>query len=444
MLTRRKERVRSWGQSTLELAMLLPIVAFLLYMTIQGFGANHKASHESIETHANVLKTFDHGRGTILLPDGTELAPGEFAELIPVAPGMDLLGDLALGAVEQAVNVGLNYAFNNISFLSGDTWYGGATKGALLAGVNSMADANYTDIDANELMEDMVWGAGAGALASQDATEFFQGEKWGTGGNFQEVVGSGVQNAGLGYTQSQGDSNAALAGLASGMLNSDTSQNWFENGDQDILKGALKGAVQGSVSGVSTGEFDLKSIAISTGMGAFNTNTVASYVPGSGWGGDPKNSASFSATSAALGTVINGGNATDALYSATSGALFSGQSMNHLAGDSQYAAAGIGAVYGAGVAWIEGESAEQIATNALMSAGMGVISAKTAQWQNDLTQSLSNLETGEQVGDHLNQDETIQKTTEANADVVDESTDVVLGAITESDPRFVGPKNGPS
>jgi hypothetical protein len=258
-------------------------------------------------------------------------------------------------------------------------------RGGALAAFGSWSGSGFKKVSAT----DVGWGAVAGGASSQQMTKIAQGENWATG-DFRELVGSGAQNAVVGWANSKGNVAGAVSGAAGGMLNSDAAKGWFENGKEDVLKGAFRGAIQGSVSGLANGKASFKTIAIATGMGAFNTKTVAGYIPGATWSGDPRMSASFGATSSAVGTFLSGGSMKDALYSASSGALFSGQSMHTLTGDNKYAAAGIGAVYGAGVGWLHGENGMQVAMRSAGSFAQGMAAA-------ELTNAFHNLSTTTEI-----------------------------------------------
>lgn len=428
MMERRARKILGMGQSTVELALLMPIVAFLLYMTIQGFGVNHNASEKSIRQHAEELRLF-HQNGRLVVDDvGTEVPLGALDYLIPAAPGINILQALGQQLLNSLANLGLNKLFDAIG-LDGKTYLSGFARGAISTGTQNFIASGFKKLD----LEDAALGGVAGAFQSDQATEDFQGQSWATGGT-QELFGTGAQNAIVGWAQADGDWKGAITGAATGMLNSDTANNWFDAEKDvgtvnDLLKGAARGAIEGSVAGLVNGKLDLKSVAIAGGMGAFNTKTVANLIPGSDWKGDSRRSATFGAANAALGTFVRGGNLKEALYSASAGALFSGQSMHVLAGDSPYAAAGIGAAYGAGVAWIEGKDGVQVAMGAAQNM---VIGAASAEFQKGLNKVLGDKKAANNPGEALKNEEIEEQGTKASEERLKQAGHSVKVAIPET------------
>ena len=431
--------INNKGQSTVELALLLPILFFLFYITITAFGVNHRASQKSVEKHADDLKKFDHGNGVITI-DGVDLPPGSFTALIPSGPSITLPAILGPIAASTLARLGLNELMSNLSFLDGKTYLSGALRGGIYAGANSYISSGFKGIDADA----MKWGAIAGAFSSKDATEDFQGKDFGKS-SLKEFVGSGAQNSIIGYAQGGGDLASGVAGGVSGLLNSDTSKQWLATGN-DILKGAAKGAIESSLSGLVAGKFDTKQVLIATGLGAFNTNSVAKALPFTNWsGGDARQSASFGAMNSALSTLVRGGNLKDTFFSATSGAFFSSQSMRSIAGDSQIVAGAAGAAYGAGISYLQGEHGAAVGLGALQSFGLTMMAHQQLQFQKELGKVFQDVTNPQEALRNLPNDQLIDSViVPATLEKLEDAdvTNAIATAITTFESNY-GPIYGP-
>lgn len=378
MITLRRKPRRA--QATVEFALLTPIVFFILYLILQGYKLNTRSSQEVLEQHQLKLRKLDHGNGAFEL-DGLDIRPG-VVSVLPSLPNVSL-GKLAVqNGAQLLAHLGLNFALNKIPLFDGKTYATGALRGGVQAGGGSYIDSGFKTVD----WEKAGWGAAAGAFSSQQATEDFQGADY-LNSSAREAFGTAAQSAVVSYAKSGGDVGAALAGAVTGLAGSDT-VNQLQSTKYDVLLGAAKGAVQGTVTGAMAGKVDLKSVAIATGMGAFNTRTVASKVPLANWSGDARQSASFQAVNAALATAVSGGSAKDALLAGASGAFFSGQTMGAISGSGKPGAksgavqtramlAGTG--YGAAVGLLAGGDAKAVGIGAAqgMATGLATSYAQT-------------------------------------------------------------------
>ena len=362
------------GQAAVEFALLTPIVFFLLFMILQGYKLNTRSSQEVLEQHQIKLDKLDHGNGSFEL-DGVDIPPGSLTQVLPDIPNQSLGDSLLQSGTQLLAHIGLNAALNKIPLFDGKTYVKGALRGGVQAGGDSFIDSGFKTVD----WEKTGWGAVAGALSSQEATEDFQGQDY-MGSSSQEAFGSALQSGAIAYAKSGGDAKAALAGGITGLMGSDT-VNQLQSTKYDVLLGAAKGAVQGTVTGALEGKVDLKSVAISTGMGAFNTRTVAEKIPLSNWKGDARQSASFQAVNAALSTVVSGGNAKQALLAGASGAFFSGQSMSAVTGagnpnvskgSQQTRAMLVGTGYGAATGLIAGGDVKAVGISAAQGMATGL------------------------------------------------------------------------
>lgn len=313
-------RKRSLGQSTVELALMMPILAFLLLMIFQGFRLNDKASQQQLVEHNIKLKKFDHGNGTIDLI-GSAYNADNAIDLISF-DSVDDIGDILLDiGTNLAVDLGLNKVFSELDFFQKDTFISGAAKGAITESAHQLVNNGVDGFK----FESVAWAAGTGGLASGQSSEFFQGDKV-DAVSWREALGSAVQYGAIGFTSSEGDPRQIALGAVQGLNTSDTVKS-FENTKFDILTGAAKGALQATVSGAVSGTLNGKTVLISSGLGAYNTKTVAEFIPLSNWEGDARQSAIFTASNAALSTWASGGDAATIAVAGVSGAMGSHQAL---------------------------------------------------------------------------------------------------------------------
>ncbi len=381
--TNKDFRIECRGQSIVEFALLIPVAFFLVYVTHYAFETNTTASHQSIQDHEDALTKFDHGNGVISIDGMEEPVATITIDIPPLPPGAvpDPLKALTDMATNTLAKMGLNALINELSFLDGKTYASGAARGATLAAGDSLIETGKISKNA------LAAGAAAGALSSEQATIDFQGADY-TESSWQEFLGSGAQAGAIAYAENEGRWDGVAGATLGALYASDTTQNYFEppkgaydseNAGKELLQGAAKGAVQGTISGLIASDFTLSKmnfgdIAISTGMGAFNTRPVANLIPFSDFGNDPRQSASFSGVNAAVSVLVQGGNTEEQLYALADGAFFSRQTTDGFLGEDpgfwdEALHAGSGALYGAGKAWAQGESGWAVGASVLQSYG---------------------------------------------------------------------------
>lgn len=365
------------GQSMLELAMMLPILCGLLFLVIKGFRVNHEASDKSIRRHSEALREFNHGNSGAITIDGVPMVPGRLENVVPAGASYSL-GDI-LGSMlpKIGLQLGLNAALSHIPFLDGKTYESGFARGAVSNTGGQLIESGFKKVDATEA----AWAGATGLLQSQDAQEDFLKRtflKDGTVDSKQcsadQLAGSCVLGALDATSQSQGDLSAGVFGAIYGGLNSDTAQVFFENGSE-IAKGALKGALSSSIAGIQSGELKFRQVMIGASMGAVNTRTVAKAVSLGYGGADPRNAASFGAANSAFATLINGGKLEDAMYSASSGAFFSGQTMGAMGVNKPLEGIAASTGYQAAIAGIKGEDLAPVGIGAGIAAGSYAIAS---------------------------------------------------------------------
>ncbi len=308
------------GQSTLELALMMPILAFLLLMIFQGFRLNDRASQQQLVEHNIKLQQFDHGNGKIDLA-GSAYNADDAIDLISFDPVDDIGDILADIGTNLAVDLGLNKVFSQLDFFQKDTFITGATKGAITESAHQLVNNGVDGFK----FESVAWAAGTGGLASNQSSEFFQGNDI-DAASWREALGSAVQYGAIGFTSSEGDPRQIALGAVQGLNTSDTVKS-FENTKFDILTGAAKGALQATVSGAVSGTLNGKTVLISSGLGAYNTKTVAEFIPLSNWQGEARQSAMFTASNAVLSTWASGGDAASIATAGVTGALGSHQAL---------------------------------------------------------------------------------------------------------------------
>lgn len=406
------------GQATLELALIVPILMGLLYWAIQAYRVNRDQSQASTKAHVEAIEKFDYGNGTITI-DGIEVPAGSFIEIIPSAGGFSL-GNLLPGLVPGlGLDLGLNRLFDRFNFLNGSTYVSGALRGGLYSAANSFVESGFKKVD----WESAAWAAGAGAFSSEQATQDFQGDFY-QSASFRESTGSTLQHGVVGFAASEGDLQGAADAAAGGLMHSDTSREFFESGNE-ILKGAARGALESSLVGVASGKFELKDAAMGTGFGVLNTRSFAQTLPLTHWSGDPRDSASFGALNAALGTLVNKGNTEDAFYAATAGAFFSGQNMNKVAGQSSFRAALAGAGYGASVSLLKGQNATAVGLGALESMAGVLVVHRDKKLQQVFDQVIQRATTQEDIAKILGNDEFQEMIVNTYIPDLDESLSIV-------------------
>jgi hypothetical protein len=375
------------GQSTVELALLLPTIVLMLSFIIYAYKVNHEVSQQTHDTYSEKISKF-HLEGMIFDPvKGIYVPEGQYSELIApdalIDPGK-LVGELALQLVAQ---LGLNKLFSALNI---DTsTYGGAFAQGFTSSLASSAistgvqTGSLHDMNAQDL-ENATWAGGAAAFNSQSATEDFQGGEGVTAGTetgLQEFLGSGAQAGIVGFFNSHGDFAVAGASAVGGALNSDTSNEWVDVGADgkndsagaEILRGATKGAVQGSASGLIGGNLDGKTVVIGAASGAVQTQAFAETLPLTGES-NQKESAMYGAFNGAFASTVSGGSGTDILYSAAGGALSSKQTAGALGGDRSFSYHAASVAGNAGLQYASGSSLQAVGIGALtssVSSGIG-------------------------------------------------------------------------
>jgi len=410
-------RNKKCGQATLELALLLPILFFLLYWVISGFKVNHDSGDRSIRRHAEALKKFDHGNNMDAINiDGVDLVPGRYSEIIPDGGSFNIgnfVKDLGLGV---GTELGLNALFSNVAFFGGYKWYGAASREFLRSTATQYVSAGEVN------WKTSAFAGATGALTSGQAKEAFTGVKSMPAGfigplekntGVQEFWGSASRTGLIAFTNSQGDLKQIVPGAVGGMLSSNSAQSFGVINGNDILHGAAKGAITSAVAGVFSGNFDLKKVGISTATSAFTTKSMAKIFTNDSYTGDARTSASFGAANAMFATLINGGDAKSALYAGAAGAFFSRQTMGWVDGkdnedhkwiDSlQQTGAGIG--FNAAMDLTKGAGLSAIGDgfyNSLLGSGQSYATkAMLNQMPPSLRYSLSGAASAYQVYDYL-------------------------------------------
>ncbi|MFH1017573.1 MAG: hypothetical protein V1798_05240 [Pseudomonadota bacterium] len=369
------------AQSTLELALLLPIVCAMLWWIIAGFSAHHTASDHAIQKHAEALVAFNHGNsGAINIDGGPSLPPRGEPPMPDDIPFGDILKPLAKNFV---MNLGLGLLFNSVPWLNGPSIQAGYARGYLKSAGSSLANTGKIDTVTAERAglvggiesEDFTYGVqhfNPGAYNVEKLPEGFIGPPMATEGfDALEFLGSGVQQ-GLAEWAATGFDDKAFdtftMGALSGMLGSDSSQHWFKSEDNEIFKGAVKGALAGSIAGIGAGKMDWNQVATGAAMGAFYTKTVARMLPFTDGLSDPRSSASFGAASAGVTTMLAmGGKATfkDVAFASVGGAFSSRQIQQGIRGSGNFltqAARGAGgsAIYAAAITSASGGDAKAV------------------------------------------------------------------------------------
>lgn len=376
--------LRRRGQSALEFALVFPLVFGLLLLIFYAFSINDRAAQRSVIDYGERLDQFNHGNGSLDI-GGMQLPARQFAELLPLTPfpnapsgGPLISPELVKGLLTK---VGLNALFSNINFLNGETYLSGAARSALTEiGGNLVQDGRVN-------WENVAWASATGALSSEQATLDFQGKNFAEGSG-RELLGSTLQGSALGFTSSKGNLEGAARGGLSGLTGSDTVRGLAESGAGiDVLVGAAKGALTSTVEGALSGEkINAKSVLTATGMGAFQTRSVASALPFSAWQGNPLQSASFGAANAAVAAKISGGNTASILEAAAGGAMYSGQIAGQVGERSQLLAGMVGGAYAfTSSTVLKKESAEAAGKAALQ----GFISGQSAKIKSDLQLGLT-------------------------------------------------------
>ncbi len=425
---------RRAGQSTVELALILPILAGLLFLIIYVFRANHTANDQTVSTYAERITKFNHGNGEIFDPiTQTYLPAGQYSEHIPPDAVIDLgqLAQLVTGLVAQ---LGLSELFSNLHIFDDTTYLGAFGEGFTYSLANSAASTfietgSLHDMSASDL-ESAAWAGAASSFSSQAATEDFQGGEGASAGTItgtQELFGSGAQAGLIGFAQSEGDWKAGASSAMGGMINSDTSKEWLADGStvEQILKGAGKGAVQSSLNGVFSDNLDAKSVLIGAASGAVNTNAFASTLaPNSD---DPMGSTAFGAFNGAFSSVISGGDMQTTLLAAGAGAMGSSQTVGALGGASSlgYRAASLG--YGAGTSLLSGESIQAVGMSALAGLGSSAVGWAGSKIAPSITNTFSNTNTSSDISQALSNQDTADAV--ASDETFDQSTDEILDGV---------------
>ncbi len=367
------------GQSTVELALLLPLLMLMVSLIIYAYKINHTHTQQTTDSYAEKIYKY-HAEGMIYDTEkGWYVPEGQFTEHIPADAGINPLqiaGELGL---QFAAQLGLSELFSQLNIFDTSTWYGAFGQGFTYSLASStvshlIEDGNLHDMSAADL-ETATWAGATSALSSDDASEFFQGADT-EASSARELFGSGLQSGLIGFSSSQGDWKAGATAAVGGMINSDTSKNYQNSGTDfsQIMKGAGMGAIQSSASGVINGNFDIKTVGISAATGAVQTDAFARTLPLTG--DDPKNSAMYGAFNGAFSSVVSGGDTKSTLIAAGTGALGSGQTAEALGGSKSLSYKAVQVAGGAGAQLAQGESLKAVGQGALSSAtGMAVSAA---------------------------------------------------------------------
>ncbi|MCB0326638.1 MAG: pilus assembly protein [Bdellovibrionales bacterium] len=309
------------AQSTIEFALILPIVVFLLSFIIYVFRAHHISTQGSIVDHQEALEKFDHGNGFIWDENLQAYVPeGGYEEFVPPDALFDpsqLVDTLVPQLVSQ---LGLDELFARINFLNGDKFVGAFARGFTYSAASSYISSDFTSVD----WDQAAWQGLASGFASSETTLFLQGSDF-EGQNLRELLGSGAQSSLVSFAQSGGELQAGLTGVVSGMVGSDSTQTWME-ADHQIVKAAVVGAVESSARGVINGDFDVQQVARSAGLSALNTDKLAQVLPFTSWsGGKAKDSAFYRGINSGLTSLLQGGDSKSAIAASLGGALSSQQ-----------------------------------------------------------------------------------------------------------------------
>ena len=366
------------GQSTVELALILPTLMLFLAMTIYVLQLHHTSALLTTNNYADEMYKY-HSEGLIFDEAQKIYIPeGQFSEHIPPDASIDPAKLLTQIAGQLGAQLGLNELFSKLQIFDTSTYLGAFGEGFTYSLANStvqnfLQGGSWNDLNAKDL-ESATWAGAASALASHNdkdngktnnATNFFQGNDPTRTDSLSELLGSGAQAGLVGFAQSQGDWKAGVTSAMGGMMNSDTSKAWISKGDavSQIMKGAGIGAVESSAAGAIGGKVELKTVLNSAASGAVSTTAFAKMLPFSG--SDPKNSAMYGAFNGAFSSVLSGGNMKTTLVAAGAGALSSKQIAGSLGGSQSvgYRAATMG--YQAGSQYAQGQSLQAIGAGAL-------------------------------------------------------------------------------
>lgn len=108
------------GQSTVELALLIPILIFLIFTFIKLYDTNLSAMNKHTQTHIDRLDKFDHGNGIIFDPIyGGDVAAGQYIEFVPGSGLLDFgnVGNIAVATLATiAGNRLLDFLFPKLDF----------------------------------------------------------------------------------------------------------------------------------------------------------------------------------------------------------------------------------------------------------------------------------------------------------------------------------------
>ncbi|MCB0271831.1 MAG: hypothetical protein KDD46_02320 [Bdellovibrionales bacterium] len=394
------------GQSTVELALLIPILIFLIFTFIKLYDTNLSAMNKHTQTHIDRLDKFDHGNGIIFDPIyGGDVAAGQYIEFVPGSGLLDFgnVGNIAVATLATiAGNRLLDFLFSKIGFFQDSDILPEFIRGYSTSALNSYIQSGFTEVD----WEGAAWDGATQSLSSQQATQMFQGTD-SAARSTQEFLGSGLQGAATSFTSSHGEEQMLAQGFVNGLMTSDSFQSWKEQkvvkdadgnviGLEDrtnggaILMGAVGGAISSTATGVIQGEVNIVTVAQSTAMGALHTKAMAEVVTSKNYQGDPTGSMTYGAFNGGLSTLISGGNVKDAAFSAASGAFYSQQIQDNF-GDSKFGKSAASLAFESGVSLAQGNSLESVGQGALASA-MGYATGQASSWtQTQISEGVSNI-----------------------------------------------------
>lgn len=434
--------MRRHGQSTVELALLLPTLMLMLGFIIYAYKVNHKLNDEATANFGEKMYKY-HMENMIYDPEkGVYVAEGDYSEIIPKS-GTISAEDIAKAAASFGAQLGLSALFSKLNIFDTSTYGGAFAQGFTYSLASSSVDhlindGNLQDMSAADL-ENATWAGAASAMSSQQATEDFQGgegETAGTASGAREFFGSGAQAGLIGFAESKGDWKAGATSAVGGMINSDTTAGWAESGTDgsQILKGAGLGAVESSADGLITnGKIDGKTVLVGAATGAVHTDAFARTLPLTGKT-DQKNSAMYGAFNGAFSTVVSGGDTKSTLVAAGTGALGSKQTTNALGGSKSFTSQAVNIAGGAAGGLVKGESLKAVGQGALTSA-VGSAVGSAAGWAgNQISPSFKSMfgssKTSNEVTQNIRSPEAAEQTGNDTAFI--ESNDSILDGVDAS------------
>lgn|GEM_PF-3841249 len=402
------------GQSAIELALLLPIMAVLIGIFLALHNQVTKAKRAGTRYHTAKIELYGHGQGFLIDPITGQRIPAGELNINLSNPELIDFGNMGQVGLETAASIAgnrlLDLIFNQMQFFQSSKILPDTIKGFSYSALNSYINSGFTEVD----WEGAAWDGATAGLSSDDATEFFQGAQSG-GRSVREFMGSGAQQAALSFTQSHGDEQALATGFVEGLFSSDSFGSWTTHGREDdgslterdgiesILVSAAAGAISSTATGLAHGEFDIQSVARATAMGTIQNNAMAELMTGSNYQGNPQGSMGYSAFSGVSSTLINGGSVSEAAFAGANRAFYSQQIQGGLQGSS-IGKAGASIGFESAISLAQGNSIDTVGQSALASA-VNYAQASIEQKiggaaQSQIAQAVNNLTSSEDVQGH--------------------------------------------